>query len=152
MKISIGFDHGALLLRDPLLECLRENGYSVIDHGTDSADSVDYPDYVKRVTDDVVAGDSDAGILCCTTGIGMCMAANKVKGIRAALIRYEDEAALTRQHNNANVLCLGALHTTPYEAKRLARIFLESSFEGGRHARRVDKFTRWENASGPDPA
>jgi ribose 5-phosphate isomerase B len=146
MNISIGFDHGALALREAVLESLREAGHEVVDHGTDSSESVDYPDYARLVTDDVVAGRSDAGILCCTTGIGMCMAANKVKGIRAALVKFEDEAALTRRHNDANVMCMGALHTTPDEAARLVKVFLESSFEGGRHARRVGKFTEWENS------
>ena len=140
MKISLGFDHGALSLREPLLEHLRAAGHDLTDHGTDSPESVDYPDYVKPVCEDVASGRSEIGILCCTTGIGMSMAANKFKGIRAAVIKFEDEAALTRQHNNANVLCLGAHHTTPYEARRLADTFMASSFEGGRHARRVSKF------------
>jgi RpiB/LacA/LacB family sugar-phosphate isomerase len=140
MKISIGFDHGAISLRDPLLQHLKERGHELVDHGTDSIESVDYPDYANLVSDDVANGRVDVGILCCTTGIGMSIAANKVKGVRASVIKFEDEAALTRQHNNANVLCLGANHTTPYEALRLADIFLASSFEGGRHERRVNKF------------
>ena len=140
MKISIGFDHGAISLRKPLLEHLESAGHELLDHGTDSTESVDYPDFANLVSADVAAGQAEVGILCCTTGIGMSMAANKVKGVRAALVKFEDEAALTRQHNNANVLCLGALHTTPYEAARIADVFLGSTFEGGRHARRVDKF------------
>lgn len=140
MKISIGFDHGAIPLRAPLLEHLSACGHDLVDHGTDSTESVDYPDYADLVCEDVVKGRVEVGILCCTTGIGMSIAANKIKGIRAATIKFEDEAALTRQHNNANVLCLGAHHTTPYEAVRLADVFLESSFEGGRHARRVNKY------------
>jgi len=140
MKVSIGFDHGALSLREALIEHLESNGHAVIDHGTDSPASVDYPDYVVPVCTDIREGRADVGILCCTTGIGMCMAANKQTGVRAALVKFEDEAALTRQHNNANVLCMGALHTTPYEAVRLTRVFMDSKFEGGRHARRVSKF------------
>ena len=147
MNISIGFDHGALDLRAPVMETLQGLGHVVIDHGTDSAESVDYPDYARLVTDDVASGKADAGILCCTTGIGMSMAANKVKGIRAALVHYEDEAALTRKHNNANVLCLGSLHTKAEEASQLVTVFLANEFEGGRHDRRVCKFTDWENDS-----
>jgi ribose 5-phosphate isomerase B len=147
MKISIGFDHGALPLRQALLEHLRAGGHELIDHGTDSPDSVDYPDYAKQVCTDVTEERAEVGILCCTTGIGMSMAANKFKGIRAAFVQHEDEAALTRQHNNANVMCLGALHTTPYEACRLADTFLGSTFEGGRHQRRVGKFMEWEGNS-----
>lgn len=147
MKISIGFDHGAIALRQPVLEYLQANGHEVTDHGTDSTDSVDYPDYAQCVARDVASGAAEAGILCCTTGIGMSMAANKVKGVRAAVVHFEDEAALTRRHNNANVLCLGALHTSPDEARRLVDVFLSNSFEGGRHARRVDKFSNWESGS-----
>lgn len=140
MKISIGFDHGAIPLRKALLEHLKSQGHELVDHGTDSTESVDYPDYAHLVSGDVAAGRVEAGILCCTTGIGMSIAANKIKGVRAAVVKFEDEAALTRQHNNANVLCLGAHHTTPYEALRLADIFLRSNFEGGRHERRVNKY------------
>lgn len=147
MKISIGFDHGALPLRQPLLDHLQNLGHDIIDHGTDSPASVDYPDFAREVCSDVTSSRAESGILCCTTGIGMCMSANKVTGIRAALVRYEDEAALTRRHNNANVLCMGALHTTPYEAVRLVDAFLANSFEGGRHERRVGKFMEWEGRS-----
>lgn len=145
MIISIGFDHGAIPLREGLLASLREDGHELIDHGTDSSDSVDYPDYARLVCEDVRQERAEIGILCCSTGIGMSMAANKFPGIRAALVRYDDEAALTRRHNNANVLCMGGFHTTPYEARILARTFIQSSFEGGRHARRVGKFTDWEH-------
>lgn len=144
MKLSLGVDHGATALRSALLEHLRQRGHEIIDHGTDSTESVDYPDFARLVADDVLSGRAQCGILCCTTGIGMSISANKVPGIRAALVRHEDEASLTRRHNNANVLCLGGLHTTPYEAARLVDAFLGSEFEGGRHARRVDKFSQWE--------
>lgn len=147
MKISIGFDHGAVALREPLLEHLREKGHQIVDHGTDSIESVDYPDFSRKVCEDVAGGTSELGILCCTTGIGMSISANKFKGIRAALARFEDEATLTRQHNHANVLCMGAIHTTPYEARRLVDAFIESKPEGGRHARRVGKFMEWEGRS-----
>ena len=147
MKVSIGFDHGALGLRAPVIEKLSELQHEVADHGTDSPESVDYPDYARLVAEDVASGRADLGILCCTTGIGMSIAANKVDGVRAALVHHEDEAELTRRHNNSNILCLGALHTTAYDAKRLVEIFLKSEFEGGRHARRVDKFTALEGGS-----
>lgn len=140
MKISFGCDHGALTLRQPVLEWLRHNGHEVIDHGTRTSDSVDYPDYAQLVCADLQNDTAEAGILICTTGIGMSMAANKCAGIRAALVHHEDEAELTRRHNHANVICLGALHTTAYEATRLIDTFLRTSPEGGRHARRVAKF------------
>jgi RpiB/LacA/LacB family sugar-phosphate isomerase len=141
MKISLGVDHGAFNLRETLLAHLKDAGHDVIDHGTYSTDSVDYPDYAHAVASDITAGRADLGVLCCTTGIGVSIAANKVDGIRAANVRYEDEAALSRRHNHANVICLGALHTTTYEAKRLVDIFLSAPFEGGRHARRVGKMS-----------
>lgn len=147
MKVSIGFDHGALNLREPVIDKLNELHHEVNDHGTKSAESVDYPDFARLVAEDVASGRADVGILCCTTGIGMSIAANKVKGVRAAMVHCEDEASLTRQHNHANVLCLGGLHTTGYEAKRLIEIFLKAEPEGGRHARRVDKFTALEGGS-----
>ncbi len=148
MNISVGFDHGAIALREAVLKSVTQAGYSVIDHGTKTPDSVDYPDYARLVADDITSGKSKLGILCCTTGIGMCIAANKVPGIRAANVHHVDEASLTRRHNNANVLCLGALHTTPDAAHQLIDAFLNSQFEGGRHERRVCKFTEWETDTG----
>lgn len=147
MNISIGFDHGAISLREALIQHLESKGHTLIDHGTDSDSSVDYPDFAKPVTGDVVSGAAEIGVLCCTTGIGMSIAANKVNGIRAAVVHYEDEASLTRRHNNANVICMGALHTTPDQAVKLVDAFISSEFEGGRHGRRVDKFSDWENIS-----
>jgi RpiB/LacA/LacB family sugar-phosphate isomerase len=152
MIISIGFDHGALPLREALLTHLRQQGHTLVDHGTDKPDSVDYPDFARLVCEDVTGKRAEVGILCCTTGIGMSMSANKFPGIRAALVRYEDEAALTRQHNHANILCMGALHTTAYEAARLADTFLASQPEGGRHARRVGKFMDWERGGCCSPS
>jgi ribose 5-phosphate isomerase B len=149
MKISIGVDHGAVALRTALLNHLRAAGHELVDHGTASPASVDYPDFAAKVCADILGGRADAGILCCTTGIGMSMSANRHPGIRAALVHYEDEAALTRRHNNANVLCLGAMHVTPDKATRLADIFFNESFEGGRHARRVDKIDSLANPGCP---
>ena len=144
MNISIGFDHGALALRQPVLDTVAGLGHNVTDHGTRTADSVDYPDFAALVAADVSAGRADLGILCCTTGIGMSIAANKVKGVRAAVVHYEDEAHLTRQHNHSNILCLGAIHTTAYEAGRLIEAFLSSTPEAGRHERRVGKINAAE--------
>ena len=140
MKLSLSMDHGALALRAPILDELAKMGHEVVDYGTKSSDSVDYPDFAERVCLDVQNGESDFGILCCTTAIGMSMAANKYKGIRAAVVHFEDHAILTRQHNNANILCLGAMHTSDYEARLFVRRFLETKFEGGRHERRICKF------------
>lgn len=145
MKISLGVDHGALGLREALLKHLQANGHTVTDHGTYTADSVDYPDFASKVCEDVTSGRADCGVLCCTTGIGMSMSANKVPGIRAALLHFESEAALTRRHNHANVACFGAHHTTTYEACRILDTFLANEFEGGRHERRVNKFCQFEN-------
>lgn len=145
MKISLGADHGAYHLREAVLQHLAESEHEILDRGTYSTDSVDYPDFVDVVCRDVREEKADLGILCCTTGIGMSIAANKKPGIRAALVHYIDEAGLSRRHNNANVLCMGGLHTTPHEAAQLIDTFLSASFEEGRHARRVAKFSAWEN-------
>jgi ribose 5-phosphate isomerase B len=140
MKISIGTDHGGIALREYLANHLEGAGHTVTDHGTFTADSVDYPDYAHLVTADLRSGRSEFGLLICTSGIGMCIAANKMPGIRAAVIHFPDDAAKCREHNNVNVICLGAKHETPESAARLVDIFLATKFEGGRHARRVDKF------------
>jgi len=141
MKISFAIDHGALSLRHPILEFLRENEIEVIDHGTDSGESVDYPDFSALVCRDVSDGKADLGVLACTTGIGMSISANKWSGVRAALVHFEDSARLTREHNHSNVICFDALHTTPYMAERLLKIWLEAEPQGGRHQRRVDKIS-----------
>ncbi len=139
MKISIGADHGGISLRSALTAALQQAGHTVIDHGTFSAESVDYPDFSSLVGSDVVEQRAERGILICKTGIGMSIAANKIAGIRAALVHFEDEASLCRRHNNANVIVFGAGHTVPEQAVRFAQIFLAAEFEGGRHQRRVDK-------------
>lgn len=144
MNVSIGFDHGAITLRQPVLKAVTQAGHTAIDHGTATVDSVDYPDYARLVADDILSGKADLGILCCTTGIGMSIAANKIPGIRAAHVHFVDEASLTRRHNDANILCMGAMHTNPEDAGELVAAFLGSDFEGGRHLRRVCKFVDWE--------
>lgn len=122
---------------------LESKGYTVIDHGTHGLDSVDYPDYVHPVALDVEGHKASFGILICGSGNGVCMTANKHQGIRAALVWQEDIAALARQHNNANVICLPARFISLEDAIRCADVFLHTQFEGGRHANRVTKMTQF---------
>ena len=139
MTIAIGSDHAGFALKEKIRRRLAEEGYDVKDFGTTSEDSCDYPDFAQAVARDVATERSDRGLLVCYTGIGMAMAANKVAGIRAAQGEREDEVKLTRQHNDANVLTLGARHLDEDGAMHLVRAFLETEFQGGRHARRVAK-------------
>jgi glycine hydroxymethyltransferase len=138
-RIALGSDHAGFQLKEALKGYLEGTQAAVSDMGTSSAEACDYTDYAQAVGEAVAAGRSDFGLLICSTGIGMSMAANKVAGVRAALVRDERTAALARQHNNANVLCLGATHTVPDEAKKIWDAFVNSKFEGGRHERRVSK-------------
>ena len=144
MKISIGADHAGFSLKEKLRERLATEGHEVLDYGTDSADSVDYPDYAQPVSRDVAGGRADRGILVCSAGIGMAMAANKVHGVRAAPGQSDDEVRLTREHNDANVLTLGAKYLDESRAMQLIDIFLNTEFSGGRHARRVAKIAQLE--------
>jgi ribose 5-phosphate isomerase B len=147
MKIAIGSDHAGLALKEQLRDRLTQSGHEVADFGTNSPESTDYPDFVNPVTQAVVSGAADRGILVCSTGIGMSITANKVRGIRAALCMNEDQARLTRAHNNANVLALGAKYTPLDLALDIAGTFLKTEFEGGRHARRVSKITSIEEGN-----
>ena len=142
--VSIAADHGGVELKGALVGLLKERGFSVDDKGSFTKDSVDYPDYAKLVCDDVTKGKSSFGILVCTSGIGMSIAANKIAGIRAALCHNADCAKFSRLHNNANVICMGAKYVPPALAAEMVRIFAETQFEGGRHERRVCKFTAFE--------
>lgn len=142
-KISIGCDHGATALKDALVKSLAD-GFEIIDEGTFGTESVDYPDFAKKVCDSVKSGKADFGVLLCTTGIGMSIAANKVCGIRAALCHNEDCAKFSRLHNDANVICMGAKYVPAELADKMVRIFAETEFEGGRHLRRVGKFMDFE--------
>ena len=144
MKIAIAADHGGFTLKDGLRDRLRACGHQVTDFGTNSAASTDYPDYAGVVARAVASGEFERGVLICTTGVGMSIAANKVPGIRAALGVNDAQVRLARSHNNANVLTLGATLVDLETAARLAKIFLETEFEGGRHARRVDKIAAIE--------
>lgn len=139
--ISIGCDHAGFPYKEGIINFLAAKGYEVKDHGTFSADSVDYPDHVHPVASDVETGISAAGILICGSGNGVCMTANKHLGIRAALVWQADIAALARQHNNANIICLPARFISQEDAVHFTDIFLNTAFEGGRHQNRVIKMT-----------
>jgi len=140
MKIAVGSDHAGFALKENLVEYLRKKGYDVSDFGTYSEESCDYPDYAKKVADAVVSGEVQSGLLVCGTGIGMSMAANKIKGIRAAVLSDEFSAKATREHNDANILCLGARVVDEEKAKKLLDIFLETPFSAEeKHSRRIRK-------------
>lgn len=138
--IAVGCDHAGYDLKNELIRHLEDRGYEVRDLGTYSTDSCDYPDYAKKVCEEVVAGRAEKGLLVCGTGIGMSMAANKVRGIRAAVLSDEFSARATREHNDANVLCLGARVLDKDRAVKLLDIFLDTPFsEGVNHIRRIGK-------------
>ena len=143
-RVVTGSDHAGLQLRAEVVRIAREKGFEVEDLGPFGADSVDYPDYARRVSEAVASGRAKLGILVCGTGIGMSIAANKVKGIRAAVCRSEYEARMARAHNDANVLCLGERVTGLGVGGAIAAEFLAQPFEGGRHERRVRKIAELE--------
>jgi ribose 5-phosphate isomerase B len=139
MNIAIASDHAGFKLKNDLLVHLIELGFEIQDFGPDSADSVDYPDYAHPVAHSVVSGENTLGILICGSGNGVCITANKHKGIRAALAWEEELATLARQHNNANVICIPARFVSKAKAFKIADAFLNAAFEGGRHENRVSK-------------
>jgi ribose 5-phosphate isomerase B len=139
MNLAIGSDHAGFKLKNELLVYLLEKGLELQDFGPDSADSVDYPDYAHKVAESVSTGENDLGILICGSGNGVCITANKHKGIRAALAWEEEIAALARQHNNANVLCVPARFVSKNKAFIIVDAWLDATFEGGRHQNRVSK-------------
>jgi ribose 5-phosphate isomerase B len=145
MKIVIGSDHRGVEIKRRLTELIRSMGNDVLDIGTDGAESVDYPDYAYEVAKRVGKGDMERGLLICGTGIGMSMAANKVRGVRAAACQDVLTAEMSRRHNDANVLCLSADLLGEDQMMQMIRIWLETPFEGGRHARRVEKITKIES-------
>ena len=136
--IAIGCDHAGYELKCEVIKHLNEKGIKVIDVGTHSTESVDYPVYAKSLCKMVVNGEVSSGILICGTGIGMSIAANKVKGIRAAVCSDEFSTEFTRRHNDANVMCIGARVLETEKALKLVDIFLDSPFEGGKHKTRID--------------
>ena len=145
MRIAIGSDHRGLAHKALISEALRAKGMAVEDFGCHTADAADYPDAALPAAEMVARGEAQAGVLICGSGIGMSIAANKVKGIRASLCFTEQQARTTRQHNDSNVLCLSGDALSAEMAVTVVAAWLESEFEGGRHARRVDIITRYED-------
>jgi ribose 5-phosphate isomerase B len=144
MKIALGADHAGVELKRKIKQVLEQEGAVVTDEGAFSSESVDYPDFARKVGVKVASKAADYGILICGTGIGMSIAANKIAGVRAAKADTEEEAHLSRQHNDANVLALGARILAEETALKIVHTWLRTSFEGGRHQRRVDKVTEIE--------
>jgi ribose 5-phosphate isomerase B len=139
MKIALGADHRGFELKEKIKKYLMDLGHQVTDFGTHSTESVDYPDFGFKVAESVAKEEADFGITVCWTGNGMNIVANKVKGIRSALCLNEEMASLARAHNNANVLALSSKFVSEEKAKKIVDVFLRTEFEGGRHARRLEK-------------
>ncbi len=148
MKIAIGSDHRGFEVKRRIVGVLEGMGHEVLDTGPQGRESVDYPDFAFRVAQAVGSGEALRGILVCGTGIGMCIAANKVHGVRAAPCHDSITAEMSRRHNDANVLCLSADLLGEELIDRMVRIWLETDFEQGRHARRVEKITKFEASQG----
>ncbi len=144
MRIAVGSDHRGTSIRHKILEFVAQLGHEVVDFGSNAEGPVDYPDIAQQVAHEVGNGDADRGILVCGTGIGMCIAANKVSGVRAAPCHDDLTAEMSRRHNDLNVLCLSADLLGEGIIHRMIEIWLTTPFEGGRHARRVDKITAIE--------
>ncbi|MBQ0052850.1 MAG: ribose 5-phosphate isomerase B [Bacteroidales bacterium] len=139
MKVGMASDHAGFELKAALKEYLSAKGYEVFDYGTDSGESVDYPDFAHPLADAVEKGNVSFGIAICGTGNGICMTANKHQGVRGALCWIPEIAALAKQHNNANVLAMPARFISVEQAKEILDAYMNASFEGGRHQRRIDK-------------
>lgn len=139
MKVAVGSDHGGLDLKTIITEELEKSGIEVLDVGTNSTESSDYPDFAAKTVDLILRGEAELGVLICGTGIGMSIAANRYRGIRAAIAWNEFMAKMARNHNDANILVLGGRVTGTELAKEILKVFLKESFEGGRHKRRLDK-------------
>ena len=142
--IALACDHGALALKEAIKKHLTERGLAYKDFGTNSLDSCDYPDFAGPAAQAVASGECDRGIVCCTTGIGVSITANKVKGVRCALLHDLMSARMTRQHNDTNMMALGAAVTGEMLALEIVDVWLDTAFEGGRHARRVSKVMAYE--------
>ena len=141
-KIAITSDHAGFHLKEKIKVDLEESGYGVLDLGTNSDDSVDYPDYGKAIAKNILEGNVKRGIALCGTGIGISISANRFKGIRAALCKDMEMAIQARKHNNANILSLQARFISEEKSKKITKVFLNTEFEGGRHERRVNKIDR----------
>ena len=144
MKISLGCDHGGLELKDAIKQHLLDRGFEVKDCGTFTKESCDYPDYARPAAEAVASGECEKGIVVCTTGIGVSITANKVKGVRCALLSDLMSAKMTRQHNNTNMMALGQGVVGPMLALQIVDTWLDTEFEGGRHQRRIDKMMEIE--------
>ena len=147
MRVAIGNDHSAVELKEIIADYVRELGHEAINLGTDSTQSCDYPLYGEKVGRAVVSGEADLGMAICGTGLGISLAANKVKGVRACVCSEPYTARMSRLHNNANVLCFGARVVGSELAKMITQVWLETEFEGGRHQRRVDQIMEIEGKS-----
>ncbi len=145
MKVAVGSDHRGYLLKERLKKMLAGEGHEVVDLGTGSTESVDYPDFGISVAEMTASGDVERGIVICGSGIGISIAANKVNGARAALCRTVDQALMTRRHNDSNVLALSEESQDDPDVEELVRTWLATPFDGGRHQLRVDKITGYEN-------
>lgn len=144
MKIAVASDHAGFQLKEQVAAALKAEGHEVIDFGTESEESVDYPDYAEPAAREVAVGGADRGVLVCGSGVGVSIVANKVDGVRAVHAHDAEEAAMSRMHNDANVLTLGERTTTPGQAIEIVNSFLSTEFEAGRHQRRVDKIAMVE--------
>ncbi len=144
MKVVIGSDHGGFELKEVLKAHLETKGFDITDVGAYDTNSVDYPDIAEKACEEVVSGNCAWGILVCGTGIGISIAANKIKGIRCALVANEYSAEMTKRHNNANMLAFGGRVTGPDLAKNIVDAYIKTEFEGGRHQNRIDKISALE--------
>lgn len=144
MKIGLASDHRGNTLRPGLLEQLSEMGHTCVDFGPSDDQSVDYPDFAEKVSSAMSSGEIERGILICGTGMGMCIAANKFRGVRAALCHDEVTAEISRRHNDANVLCMSADLLSEQLIHRIVEIWMQTEFDGGRHARRIGKISAFE--------
>ncbi len=145
MKIAIGCDHGGIVLKPAIVETLEKRGIQVEDMGCHDTSSVDYPDYALKVAEAVSRGECDKGIVLCGTGIGISIAANKVRGIRAGVVHDEFTAEMISAHNNANVIAIGGRVVSPEMAAKMVGIWLDTPFQGGRHEGRVEKISAIED-------
>jgi len=147
LKIALGSDHRGYLLKERLKKMLKKMGHETVDIGTNGTDAADYPDFGIPVAEKTAGGETDRGIVVCGSGIGMSIAANKVRGARAAFCRTVEEARMTRQHNDSNVLALSERSFDDPQLEELVRAWLETPFDGGRHKIRIDKISEYEKGS-----
>ena len=148
MKIILGADHKGFALKEKIKKYLSFLGHEIIDVGTFSEERTDYPDFAFKVAESVAEGKSDKGILICWTGNGMTISANKVKGIRAALVMNKEMAKLSREHNDANILCLPSMFVSFDQVEEIVEVWLNTEFEGGRHQKRLEKIKEYEQSQG----